>query len=128
MIKPTNAKERGLIKGALRRVFSRSELRREVVKDSLIQHTDLDRPRVTKWSRCSECKKPTPAYLIQIDHIIPLIPIDKSLEEMTWDELIDRLWCDKSNLTPMCQPCHSSKSKAENKLRRKYKNERRKID
>jgi hypothetical protein len=40
------SKERGLLKGAIRRVFSRSDLRRKVIELSRIDHTDSTRPRV----------------------------------------------------------------------------------
>lgn len=115
------AKERGLLKGSVRRVFSRSELRRAALATAAIQHTDLDRPRVKKWSRCDECKEPTPQYLMQVDHIEPLVPITSTLEEMSMDDLIDRAWCEIRNLRPLCKPCHQVKTKEENKARRAAK-------
>lgn len=118
------AKERGLLKGACRRVFSRSDLRKEALEATRIKHTDPDRPRVKKWSRCSTCKEITPSYLIEIDHVLPVIPTNSSLEEMSWDEMINRLWCDNNNLTGICKPCHNSKCTVERKERLKYKKER----
>lgn len=118
------SKERGLLKGAIRRVFSRSELRRKAVEQSRIDYTDAKRPRVTKWSLCEVCKQPTPTYLMQVDHKEPVVPIDVRFEEMTFDTLIDRMWCEYRNLTPMCKPCHSLKTKAENKLRREKRKEK----
>lgn len=123
MINPSNPKERNLVKGSIMRVFSRSELRREVLSTSIMPgYTDPNRPRVTKWSMCRMCNTPTPTYLMEVDHIIPKIPMDRSLEEMTWDELIDRTWCNISNLQPICRTCHSIKSRAENKIRKELKN------
>lgn len=116
-----SAKERGLIKGALRRVFSRSELRRAAVDASRIEHEDAGRPRVKKWSRCPVCSQPTPTYLMEVDHVVPIIPVDSSLEQMTADELIDRIWCDASNLLAICKPCHKIKTKTESANRRLYK-------
>lgn len=115
------AKERGLIKGALRRAFSRSELRKEVVEESKIDYTDVNRPRVKKWSMCPTCLTATPTYKMQVDHCIPLIGITETLEELSWDDLVSRLWCDKSNLLAICIDCHKRKSKEENKARREYK-------
>lgn len=114
-------KERGLIKGSLRRVFSRSELRQQVVAASRIEYHDPNRPRVKKWSRCELCKELTPTYLIAADHILPLIPLNSSLNEMSWDELVDRLWCDASNLQAVCVTCHKAKSKQEMKQRALFK-------
>ena len=124
MKNPPNKKEQGLLKGAIRRVFSRSELRRQVVEKSLVkEYFDPESPRVKKWFKCPECVKMIPAYKGQVDHQEPLIPIDSSLEEMSWDEVVDRAWCNEDNLKLICIPCHKVKSKAENKERRRIKKE-----
>lgn len=118
---PSAPKERNLLKGAIRRVFSRSELRKEAISLSMIDWEDEDRPRVSKWSLCFECGAPTPTYLIQIDHIEPIIELTKSLDDYTWAEIVDRVWCTIDNLNPVCKDCHKVKTKEENKARRAYK-------
>lgn len=120
MSKPT-PKERGLIKGALRRVFSRSEARRSALARAITKHYDPDRPRVTKWGVCEDCKNKTPAYLLEVDHMVPVVPINSSLEDMSWDDLMERLWCPESNLKILCKACHRAKSSYEMKARRAYK-------
>lgn len=110
-------KERGLIKGALRRVFSRSELRRGVLASQAIEHSDPKHPRVTRWAWCSSCGEVLPAYKMQVDHIQPVVDIDKTLEQMDWNELVDKLWCNRNNLTAMCISCHDTKSRIERKAR-----------
>lgn len=67
------------------------------------------------------CKEKTPTYLMEVDHVTPIIPLDSSLEHLTADELIDRIWCDASNLLAICKPCHKIKTKAESSSRRLYK-------
>jgi len=119
-----SAKERGLLKGAVRRVFSRSDLRRSIIEKAQIKHTDNERPRVKKWGRCAICKTPTAQYQLEVDHIIPIIPINKSLEEISWDELVNSVWCKESDLQATCKSCHKEKTKAENKERRKFKKEK----
>lgn len=119
-------KDKGLLKGAFRRVFSRSELRRRVVAASLIEYVDSARPRVKKWSRCKECKQPVPAYLAEVDHREPLVPLNMSFDEMSLDLIVDRLWCEESKLDVLCKPCHKVKSKSENAERRKLKKEAKK--
>ncbi len=124
MKQPTNPKERNLVKGAIRRVFSRSDLRQRAVKRSIVDHVDASRKRVKTWCFCTHCKQYIAKSYMQVDHIIPLIKIDETLEDLTWDEVIERLWCDENNLIAICTECHKAKSKAENKERRKYKKER----
>ena len=127
MNNPTNPKERNLIKGAIRRVFSRSELRKQAIDASRVEgYTDPNRPRVTKWSKCPECKQMTPTYLMEVDHVKPVVELDSTLEEMTWDELVNKIWCDITNLVAICKPCHKIKSKAEAKERRRLKKEKQK--
>lgn len=112
-------KERGLIKGALRRVFSRSELRSLAITLTRVQHEDPSRPRVKKWSYCGLCGVVTPTYLMEVDHVFSVIPVDRTLADMSCDELVDRIWCDPANLMPVCKPCHKEKSRLENKERRR---------
>lgn len=115
-------KELGLLKGAIRRVFSRSDLRREIIAKARIQdHVDPSRPRVKKWGLCKQCKEPTPEYLMQVDHVDPIIPLNSSLEEMSIDDLVNNVWCDVNKLNPLCKPCHSKKTKEENRIRRELK-------
>lgn len=122
--KPT-PKERNLIKGKINSIFARSELRRQVLEAAVIpNYSDPSRPRVQKWVRCNICKHPEAASYIDIDHILPKIPVDGSFDEMTFDEYINKVWCDVSNLQALCPDCHNVKSKNENKLRRKFKKDK----
>lgn len=111
-------KERNLLKGAIRRVFSRSDLRRKIIESSILKdYSDASRPRVKNWCECRECRKPTPKSYMQVDHVIPIVPINSSLEAMTWDEVVDRAWCEEHNLNPICIECHEVKTKREAKER-----------
>ena len=114
-------KDRALIKGALRRVFSRSELRRKALDRQRIEFTDGKRPRVTAWVWCAVCGLVFPRYLAVVDHISPLVPIGKTAEEMSAEEIVDRLWCEENNLQALDKECHKLKSRIESKARREYK-------
>ena len=124
MKKPESPKERNLVKGALRRVFSRSDLRRQALLKTRIEHSDPLRPRVTKWNWCTVCGVIEASYLFEVDHTMPLIPLKLTLEDLTWDEVVEGLWCDLENLMPVCKPCHKEKTKAETKERKRLKKER----
>ena len=114
-------RERGLIKGALRRVFSRSELRRKVIDAAIVPHSDDSRKRVKTWVLCAECKKPEAKSNVVVDHINPVIPEHLSFEEMSVDTVIDRLWCEENNLQVLDESCHAIKTKAERARRKKKK-------
>lgn len=119
-------KERGLIKGGIRRVFSRSELRRSIINESRRSYTDASKPRVKNWSACPDCDTFIPTYLMEVDHVFPVVPITMSLEDMTWDEIVNRIWCAPENLKAICKDCHKIKTKAETKERALYRKEARK--
>lgn len=119
-------KERGLIKGALRRVFSRSDLRKEALAAAKIEHVDPKR-RTNKWVRCSKCQSPTPQWMADVDHTNPVVPIDKAAYDMSANELVDRIWCDPKKLAILCPECHNIKTQYENCERRKYKKERKNV-
>lgn len=113
-------RDNNLIKSAINRAFSRSELRKQVVEAAIIDHTDLTRPRVKKWCKCAICKKPTPKSYIEVDHIKPKILPNESFKEMSLDDYVDKTWCDISNLQPLCPECHEVKTQGEKKLKKEY--------
>lgn len=119
MNKRITPRERGLLKGALRRVFSRSELRRAVIEAAIVEHSDPSRPRVKKWCKCAVCGQPEAKSYTTVDHILPVIPLDSSFEELGLDGTVDRLWCVESNLQAICVVCHDEKTKLERKSRKK---------
>lgn len=117
-------KDMQLLKGAIRRVFARSELRKKVLDANTVEHHEDLRPRVRKWGFCSVCGLVVPKYTLQVDHIQPLQPIGVELKDMTMDDLVSRSWCPEHNLQVICKPCHLNKSKIENAERRRLKKEK----
>lgn len=55
------------------------------------------------------------------DHIDPVIPIDRTQQSMTLDELSDRIFCEIDNIQILCKDCHDIKSKLENLDRKEKK-------
>jgi 5-methylcytosine-specific restriction endonuclease McrA len=43
-----------------------------------------------------------------VDHIIPVV--DPAVGWTTWDDIVDRLFCEPDNLQLLCKECHSVKS------------------
>lgn len=115
------SKDRGAIKGALRRAFARSDLHEEILILGAIEHSDPKRPRCKKWSWCEECGEVVPQWTITIDHDDPVIPVTTSFEDMTLDEAVARMWCDPKNLRRLCAPCHDRKTAGETELRKQRK-------
>lgn len=72
--------------------------------------------------KCDECGQEVPPTVfdeekrkrvknIFVDHIEPII--DPAIGFTTWDECIERMFCDSSNLQLLCKQCHSAKSQEE---------------
>ena len=114
-------RERGLLKGAIRRVFARSKLRNEVLEAAVVSHSDVKRPRVTKWVKCAVCTLPVAKYQAAVDHIEPVVKVGSSFEEQGLDKTVDRMWCDKALLQVICETCHDDKTKLERLERKKLK-------
>ncbi len=116
---PLGPKDKNLIKGAMRRAFARSELRNSVLEAAIVPHSDPKRPKVKKWVRCAVCSIPEAKSYCAVDHIVPVVPLDTTFQDMSLDDAAERMWCDRSNLQAICPRCHKVKTKAENALRPK---------
>ena len=114
--------ERGLLKGAIRRVFGRSELRKGLIERAIVPgYKDPKRKAVKFWVKCTSCGKMEAKSNVEVDHYDPVIPVDRSFDEMSLDEVVDRVWCEEGNLKIICEDCHHTKTAAENKERRRLK-------
>lgn len=102
----------------MRRAFARSDLHQLALDRQSIEHEDPSR-RTKRWCWCASCGVVTPRWQMNVDHISPVIPLDRTFEEMSLDEVIDRFWCGIEGLQALCQPCHDLKTAAERKLRPK---------
>jgi len=75
------------------------------------------------WYLCAGCTEEIPTTLeerdksgnriknVYVDHIDPVI--DPAVGFTSWDDYIDRLYCEISNLQVLCKWCHDFKSKKE---------------
>lgn len=115
------ARDRGLIKGSIRRAFSRSALHKKAMDNEKIVHSDPKRPRVKTWYKCEHCGGKFAAHQLSVDHVNPIVPVNTTLEQMSWDELIDRTWCEEIDLQVLCDLCHDIKTSKEREQRKEYK-------
>ena len=67
--------------------------------------------RLAQHYRCASCKQEFTAKDVQVDHIKPVVDPKKGFT--TWDDFIDRLFCEKKNLQVLCVGCHKEKTKKE---------------
>lgn len=46
-----------------------------------------------------------------VDHVTPIV--DPAVGFVSWDQIIDRMYCDSDNLQLLCKKCHKEKSQEE---------------
>lgn len=73
--------------------------------------------RQAKHYRCANCDGAFPAKDVQVDHITPII--DPAVGFTTWDDVIDKMFCEQENLQCLCSECHKVKTAQERTTKRK---------
>jgi len=111
---------RGMIIGALRKVFAQSYIAKTVRKLAI---SEQQGKRGGAMYTCAVCKQSFPPQKTQIDHIDPVLPVGYEQENKpwSWDWYISRLFCKIDNLQVICFDCHDAKSRAENDNRNEIK-------
>jgi len=107
------------IMSAIKRCFSRSPTHREALNKAKCPRKKG--PRGGARYRCAKCKKDFASKDVQVDHIGPIVPIGILSKDMTWDEIVNRVFCSIDNLQILCLDCHKKKSRVENAERRTLK-------
>lgn len=78
--------------------------------------------RLAQHYKCAGCQEEFTSKDIEVDHIEPVVPLTGFV---SWDNVIERLFCSKKNLQVLCTKCHKAKTKEENKQKKDNKNETR---
>lgn len=73
--------------------------------------------RLAQHFQCASCKEEYTSKDVQVDHIDPII--DPAVGWVSWDNFVERLFCEKENLQVLCKPCHENKTKGERNRRKK---------
>lgn len=71
--------------------------------------------------KCAICESQVGPKEIKIDHINPVIPVE-GFE--SWDQVVDRLFCELEGYQAICKTCHDAKTLAENELRKVCRKEK----
>lgn len=125
--------ERARVKGAIRRVFRLSPQMKEVLQAARVELPPALKKDGTPGARnqvrfrCACCGGLFSQRNVEIDHKEPVVPLWKSEAEMSYDEIVLGVICDKSNLQVICSTplklnggrpsCHRLKTNEENFIR-----------
>lgn len=111
----TEAKYRAFIKGGLRSVSVRWPPRYQCLNEAKRgKKINLATGRLAEHYECNRCHKLFPAKEVEVNHIVPVVPVTGFT---TWDETIERMFCEQSGLETVCKPCHKGITKQENEER-----------
>ena len=114
----TESKFHSFIKSALRAASSRWPPKYKCLSEAFVdKRITIKTGREGKQYRCNACKGIFPTSEVQVDHIIPVVPVTGFTN---WDEVINLMFCEKDGFQVLCKPCHNKKT-AEERQRRKKK-------
>jgi len=104
---------------AWKRVFSKSPLRKEAME--IAKCPRKKGPKGGARYRCAKCKKDFGSWEVEVDHIDPVIPLERLARGLSWGDIENRLFCDLSNLQVICKDCHAKKNRKEMAARKRNK-------
>lgn len=117
----TEAKFNSFVKSTLRSGSRKWPPKYEVINEAFVGVKQNEQTgRQAKHFQCAICAGTFPASKIQVDHIEPII--DPTIGFVSWDETINRMFCEKENLQVLCLECHAIKTKEEKSKRTSGKN------
>lgn len=70
--------------------------------------------RLVYHSVCDGCGDVVPETLSKVDHIAPVVDPEKGFR--SWDEKIERMFCELDGFQVLCESCHTIKTKEERQL------------
>lgn len=118
----TQARFNSFVKSALRSASRRWPPKYECLNEACVGvKKNKSTGRMAKHFKCNRCKKHFPQKEVEVNHIVPVVPITGF---DSWDEVIKRMYCSKDLLEVVCIACHREISKMERE-ERKSKNEKR---
>lgn len=123
--KPKTFNQNAAIRGAIRRIFSRSPVKIEVLRKVRreIPRYNQDGSRGKRDAvqyQCAACKEWVGSTKVEVDHILPVIEVNEK-GFVDWNMFVERLFCGPANLQVICDPCHDKKTRDERMRRQAAK-------
>lgn len=98
------------IKGLLRRGTFHWKARTEAMTNARVERGKYE---------CAECHDLFGPKEVALDHTFPVV--DPKVGFTTWDDYINRLFCEAEGFQVLCHPCHDAKTLIEDSMRMYYK-------
>lgn len=114
----TPARFRSFVTSALRTASQRWPPKFEALKDALEgRQVNKKTGKLANHYRCAACQELFVSSEVNVDHIKPVVDPKRGFR--TWDEYVDRLFCERENFQVLCRPCHKEKTQKEKEQRKK---------
>jgi hypothetical protein len=114
----TQARFHSFVKSALRSASIRWPPKYQKLSEALVgTKVNQKTGRMAKHYECNLCKGHFPAKDVEVNHILPVVPIEGFT---SWDVIIERMFCEKDGLEVVCKPCHKIITQKENDERKSY--------
>lgn len=114
----TPARFRSFVTSALRTASQRWPPKFEALKNALEgRKVNQKTGKLANHYRCAACDGLFVSSDVNVDHIKPVVDPKRGFK--TWDEYIDRLFCELDNFQVLCRPCHKDKTQKEKEQRKK---------
>lgn len=112
----TQARFNSFVKSALRSASIRWPPKYTILSEAFVgSKINPKSGRMCKHYKCNICKDDFPGKEVEVNHIIPVIPVTGFY---SWDDVIQRMFCEKDGLEVVCKPCHKAITKLENEQRK----------
>jgi len=112
----TEARFKSFVTSALRAASRRWPPKYKALKEAFVaRKVNAKTGKMAMHYNCAVCQKLYVASDVQVDHIKPVVDPKKGF--ISWDDFINRIFCEIENLQVMCRSCHSVKTQAEKKER-----------
>lgn len=108
----TEARYRTFVRSALRAAFRKWPPKFAVLKNAQTERRINPKSgKLAMHYKCAACTSDFPAKDVQVDHIKPIVSVSKGF--VSWDDFINKLFCEAKNLQVLCRACHAKKTKKE---------------
>lgn len=111
--KPKKINRNTWVKGVLRSASFRWKPRGEALKAARVERGKY---------KCASCEELFGPKEVELDHITPVVDPKKGFT--TYDDYIEKLFCDVEGFAVLCSACHEAKTSIEDKMREHYKSDR----
>lgn len=115
-----NKGSRTYITEGFRKAFKYGPRYREALLEARVEHKVFKKcgnlsKKLSVFYKCNECELEVKRDSLNVDHIVPVIAVHRTLLELTLDEYYRRVEYNKTQV--LCKKCHTKKTTTERRIK-----------